>query len=142
MAGNEYAVQVVWVEGLQFVARGLESESAFVLDGSVDSGGLGHGMRPTEVLLCAMAGCSAMDVIHILRKMRQQVTGLSVNVLGIRGEEYPRPVQTATVEYVVHGTDLSEGAVSRAIELSEQKYCGVMNTLKTEIKTSYRIEAE
>jgi putative redox protein len=140
MAQNEYRTQVQWVEGLQFVARGLGSGSAIVLDGSEESGGMGQGMRPFEALLNAVAGCSSMDVVLILQKMRQQVTGLTVNVVGERGDEYPRPLVRATVEYVVRGHDLSPQAVERAVRLSQEKYCGVMASLKAKIEATFRIE--
>ena len=101
-----------------------------------------QGVRPTEALLSAVAGCSGMDVLIVLRKMRQDVTGLTINVTGVRAEEYPRPVVTATVEYVVRGHQVSEASVARAVSLSETKYCGVMASLKAEITTRYRVEEE
>ncbi len=142
MAGAGYRAQVKWVEGLQFVARGLGSETAFVLDGAVEDGGLGQGLRPFEALLSAMAGCSAMDVVLILQKMRQEITGLTVNVVGERADDYPRPLVKATLEYVVRGRQLSPQAVERAVRLSREKYCGVIASLKTEVQTSYRIEED
>jgi putative redox protein len=140
VAGAEYRAQVKWIEGLQFVARGLGSETAIVLDGAVENGGLGQGLRPFEALLSAMAGCSAMDVVLILQKMRQEVTGLTVNVVGERGEEHPRPLVRATIEYVVRGQGLSPQAVERAVRLSQTKYCGVIASLKTEVQATYRVE--
>lgn len=142
MAGAEVRAQIKWVEGLQFVARGLGSETAIVLDGAVESGGLGQGMRPFEALLCSLASCSAIDMFLILQKMRQQITGLSVDVIGVRGDEYPRPLVRATLEYVVRGVGVSPQAVERAIDLSQTKYCGVMASLKTEFHSSYRIEPD
>jgi putative redox protein len=141
MSGKEYHIQATWVSGMQFVARGLESQSAIVMDAPEESGGAGQGMRPTEALLSAVAACSGMDVISILRKMRQNISGVTVNVTGVRAEEYPRAIVHATVEYVVTGTQVSDQAVARAVSLSETKYCGVMASLKAEVLTRYRIEA-
>lgn len=140
MAGDTYRVQLKWVEGLQFVARGLESQTAIVLDGATESGGLGQGMRPFEALLCALAGCTGMDVISILAKMRQEVTDFVINIKGERAPEHPRPLVRATLEYVIHGS-VTPQAVERAINLSQERYCGVKASLKTEILTTYRIEA-
>jgi len=139
---SQVGVQVAWREGMQFVARGLSSQASFIMDASEEHGGASQGVRPTEALLAALAGCSGMDVVSILRKMRQQVTGLTINVTGERSEAYPRSVEEATVEYVVRGHQVSEAAVARAIELSRSKYCGVMASLKTRISTSYRVEEE
>lgn len=140
MAETAYRAQVKWVEGLQFVARGLGSQTAFVLDGGVENGGLGQGLRPFETLLASMAGCTAMDVVLILQKMRQPITGLLVNILGERGEEYPRPLVRATLEYVVSGSQISPQAVERAVRLSQEKYCGVIASLKTQIEATFRIQ--
>jgi putative redox protein len=137
---TEYRAQVKWVEGLQFVARGLGSQTACVRDGSVENGGLGQGLRPFEALLASMASCSAMDVVLILQKMRQPITGLVVNVVGERGEEQPRPLVRATLEYVVSGSDVSLQAVERAVRLSQEKYCGVIASLKTKLEATCRIE--
>ena len=140
MAGAEVRVQAKWVEGMQFQSTGVSSQATFSMDASEEAGGSGQGVRPFEALLSAVAGCSGMDIILILRKMKQDVTGLTINVAGTRGEEYPRPLEHATVEYVVRGNQLSESAVSRAVSLSATRYCGVMASLKADIETSYVIE--
>lgn len=142
MAGSETKIQAEWVEGMRFVARGLGSQATFDMDAAAESGGASQGVRPTEALLSAVAGCSGMDILIVLRKMKQDVTGLTINVTGVRGEEYPRPVEAATVEYIVRGRQVSEASVARAVRLSETKYCGVMASLKAEITTSYRVEEE
>jgi putative redox protein len=98
-----------------------------------------------ELLLVALAGCTGMDVIAILRKKRQQVTGYEVLVRGVRAQEHPRVYTHITVEHLVTGHNVDPAALARAIELSEAKYCGVSKTLdKTaRIETAYRIiEAE
>jgi putative redox protein len=136
---KEYRVEAEWVSGMQFVGRGLESQGTFVMDAPEEAGGAGQGVRPTEALLSAVAACSGMDVIGILQKMRQDVTGMTVRVTGVRTDEYPRPIVTAAAEYVVAGHGLEESAVARAVRLSAEKYCGVMASLKAEISTTFRI---
>ena len=141
-AEGVYEGQVTWVEGLQFVARGLGSKAAFILDGEAAHGGLDSGVRPMEALLLSLAGCTGMDVVSVLRKKRQHVTAFHVNVSGIRATEHPKRYVRIDLEYVVRGYDISERAVTRAIELSQSKYCGVTASLNSEIVTSFRIEAE
>jgi len=137
-----YEAGVTWVEGLQFVAHGERSGATIVLDGAAQHGGLDRGARPMEALLLSLASCTGMDVISILRKKRQVVTGFWVHARGIRAEEHPKRFVRIELEYVVRGRDVSEAAVARSIELSKTKYCGVTASLNAEIVHSYRIETE
>ena len=99
---------------------------------------------PMELLLLALGGCTGVDVISILRKKRQRVTGYHIAVRGERRAEHPRAYTRLEVRHVLRGHDLSEKAVAQAIELSEQKYCSVAATLRpaAEIVSSYEIIAE
>jgi putative redox protein len=94
------------------------------LDAAEHGGGHNEGFRPMELLLVGLAGCTGMDVISILRKKRQEVTGYEVHVTGVRAEDHPMVFVEITVEHVVTGHHLQPGAVARAIELSEERYCG------------------
>ena len=96
---------------------------------------------PMELLLIALGGCTAVDVISILKKKREQVTDYRVEVRGTRREEHPRAFTRMEVRHVVRGKGVSEKAVASAIELSETKYCSVAATLRAgvEIVTSYEI---
>ena len=96
---------------------------------------------PMELLLVALGGCTAVDVISILKKKREQVTDYRVEVRGARREEHPRAFTRMEVRHVVRGRGVSERAVASAIELSETKYCSVAATLRpgVEIVTSYEI---
>ncbi len=94
------------------------------LDAAVDHGGQDTGFRPMELLLVGLAGCTGRDVISILRKKRQEVTGYEVRVRGERAEDHPMVFTTITVEHVVTGHHVDPAAVARAVELSEAKYCG------------------
>lgn len=128
------------VEGMQFVAES-GSGHAIVLDSDPSVGGKNTGPRPMELVLMGLAGCTAMDVISILRKKRQPVEGLEVNVQAERAESHPKVYTKIHVEYVVYG-DVDEKAAQHAIELSEGKYCSVAAMLRktAEITWSYRIE--
>jgi putative redox protein len=94
------------------------------LDAAEHGGGHNEGFRPMELLLVGLAGCTGMDVISILRKKRQDVTGYEVHVTGVRAEEPPMVFVEITVEHIVTGHHIQPEAVARAIELSKERYCG------------------
>ncbi len=110
------------------------------LDSSKDVGGHEAGIRPVELLLTALAGCTAMDVISILRKKRQEITGLDVRVEGQRAEEHPRVFTEIWVHYTVTGFKVDPAAVERAIELSRDKYCSAAATLRHTAQLHYDFE--
>lgn len=83
------------------------------------------GPSPMDVVLAGLAGCTGIDVVSTLHKMRQDVTDLRIDVRGTRAETYPQVYTAITVEYIVTGHNLREEAVQRAVELSETKYCSV-----------------
>ncbi len=135
--------QVTWVDGMQFVGE-AGSGHAVVLDGRENVGGRNTGLRPLELMLVGLAGCTAMDVVHILKRKRQQVTDLQVQVEAERADDHPRVYTTITLKYIVCGHNLSEKAVVDSIELSEKKYCSASAMLgKTaEINYTYQIIQE
>lgn len=101
------------------------AESGFRLNmgATPDLGGDDDGFRPMELVLLGLAGCTAMDVISILRKKRQHVTGFEVQAHAERAQEHPRVFTDITIKYIVEGINVDPEAVRRAIELSETKYC-------------------
>ncbi len=109
--------------GMRFVAESGSGHHV-TLDADEHGGGQNAGFRPMELLLAGLAGCTGMDVISILRKKRQQVTAYEVHVTGRRAEDYPMVFVEISVEHVVTGHHLQAEAVARAIELSEERYCG------------------
>ena len=135
-------VAVTWVQNEQFVASGGGGHS-IVLD-APGKRATWQGFKPSELLLAALGGCTAVDVIGILRKQRQRVSGLRVTVRGEQREEYPRPFERIAVHYEVRGQDVAEAAVARAISLSEEKYCSVAATLRgvATITSSFTIVEE
>jgi len=134
---------VTYVKGLQFVGEG-SSNHAIVLDGDSSVGGHNSGLRPMELLLIGIGGCSGMDIISILKKKKQDVTGLEINVNGAQAADYPKKFNNINLEFVVKGKNISEEAVKRAIDLSMNKYCSVKATLdgSATITFSYRITEE
>ena len=131
---------VIFTGGMQFVAS-ADSEHAVVMDADADSGGNNTGSRPMELLLMGIGGCSGMDIISILRKKKQQVTGLEAKVSGNMADDYPHKYTEITIEYIVRGKGVAEEAVKRAVQLSMEKYCSVKATLEgsAKINFSYRI---
>lgn len=112
-----------------------------MLDTGVDSGGQNQGPTPMELLLMGTAGCTAMDVISILRKKRQDVTGYQVRIHGIRAPTEPNVFTDITLEHIITGRNVSEAAVARAIELSVTKYCSayIMMSKTAQMTVTHRI---
>ena len=131
---------VTLVDGMQFVVE-TPSGHSLTIDSVPEVGGRDTGPRPMELLVAGVAGCTAMDVISILRKMQQKVTGLKVEVSGEQASEHPRKLIGLHIEYMVIGYDLSENSVARAIGLSETRYCPAMASLRpgVPITSSYTI---
>lgn len=118
------------------------SQGRVTVDVGAGDGGTSAGPSPMELLLVALAGCTGMDTISILRKKRQQVTGYVIDVRGVRADDHPRVYTAITVEHLVTGHAVDPQAVRRAIELTETKYCpvGAMLGKATTITHSFRIE--
>ena len=134
-------VSVRWLEKLQFVGTD-SSKHSVVLSSQDDENGVG--MKPSELMLVALGGCSAYDVVNILTKKRKKLTGLEVSV---SAEQLPDPPWTFVkihMSYRLRGRDLTEKAVQDAIKLSKDKYCSVGATLsaRAEITYDYVIEEE
>jgi putative redox protein len=134
--------KVTWVEDMQFVGQG-ETGHAIVMDVSEEAGGHDAGARPMEVLLMGVLGCTAMDVISILKKKRQPVKGLKIFATGDRAAEHPKYYTKIHLEYVAYG-DVDLEALERSAQLSEDKYCSAIATVrgKAEITRSCRVEKE
>jgi len=132
---------VTWKGDLEFEALGASGHT-LTLDAAPSVGGHDAGFRPMELLAVGLAGCTAMDVISILQKKRQEVTRFEVKVSGKRAPEHPKRYTELHIEYLVKGHAIRPEAVERAIELSQTKYCSAYATLQPAlpITTSYRIE--
>jgi putative redox protein len=132
-------VEVTWVQNEQFVATDSTKHSIVL-----STGHEGTGSKPSDLLLIALGACSAVDVVNILNKKRQKLTGLQVHVSGEQDADPPWTFRKIHVEYVVRGKGLSEKAVQQAIELSEDKYCSVAATVRgvAEITSSFQIVEE
>jgi putative redox protein len=114
--------KVTWQNGMQFTAV-ADSGHAITLDADASVGGNDLGSRPMELMLLSLAGCTAMDVISILRKKRQAVTGFEVRTNAERSDTHPKVFTAVTIEYIITGYNIDPAAVERAIDLSEKAYC-------------------
>lgn len=135
--------KIKYVDGMQFVGE-ASSGHAIVMDGDPKVGGRNTAVRPTELLLIGLGGCSGMDVVSILKKKKQYITGVEINVSGKKAEGYPQKFTDIVMEFVVSGRNISEEAVKRSVELSMEKYCSVKATLEgcAKITFSYKIIEE
>ncbi|HKK07083.1 MAG TPA: OsmC family protein [Gammaproteobacteria bacterium] len=136
--------RIRWVQDAMFVAESGSGHSV-VLDGPPDAGGRDLGIRPMEMLLLGMGGCTAFDVVHILRKARQPVTDCVAELQAERAETDPKVFTHIHVHFMVTGKGLKEAQVKRAVELSAEKYCSasIMLSKAVEITHDYEIrEAE
>ncbi len=113
---------VRWQGGLSFMGS-ADSGFAISLGADPSVGGADDGLRPMELIALGLAGCTAMDVISILRKKRQQVEDFEVHVHARRADEHPKVFTAAEIEYLISGYQVDEQAVRRAIELSSTTYC-------------------
>ena len=133
---------VKWLDGAAFVGES-GSGHAMVIDGAPQAGGRNIGPRPMEMMLIGLGGCSAFDVVLILRKSRQAVTDCRVELEAERADTAPRVFTRIHMVFVVSGKELRESAVRRAVNLSAEKYCSATAMLRAsvEITHEYRIEA-
>jgi putative redox protein len=123
-----------WKEKMQFVGQAGDSPSV-ILDNPDGK----TGPTPMEMVLMGIAGCTAMDVISIMRKKRAHVTGFQVNITGERADDHPRRYTKVFIEFVLEGKGLSPKDVERSIEVSATKYCSAIASVSAPVETSYRI---
>jgi len=125
-----------YVKGLQFVGS-ASSGHAIVIDANPEVGGDNTGLRPMELLLISLGGCAGMDAVSILKKKKQNITGMEILVKGRQADLFPRQFSDISLEFIVKGKDMSEEAVKRSIDISMNKYCSVKASLDTSLKVSF-----
>lgn len=131
------------IEGMAFLGE-AGSGHTVVMDGSPEYGGRNIGIRPMELLLVGLAGCTAFDVVQILRKGRENVADCVVEVSAERAGEDPKVFTAIHLDYIVKGKGLAEAKVKRAIELSKEKYCSasIMFGKTAKITHAWKVESE
>jgi len=131
--------RVKWVEEATFIGESA-SGHAVVMDGPPESGGRNLGIRPMEMLLLGMGGCTAFDVVMILKKARQAVSDCVVELESERADSEPRVFTRIHVHFVVTGSGLSDKQVARAVELSAEKYCSASIMLGKSVDITHDYE--
>ena len=133
---------VKWVDGAMFLGES-GSGHTLVMDGAAEQGGRKLGIRPMEALLLGVGGCSAYDVMAMLRKARQQVVDCRVEMQAERADAVPAVFTAINLHFVVSGVALKETQVKRAVELSAEKYCSASIMLReagVALTHSYAVE--
>lgn len=133
--------RIKWVEDVVFMGES-GSGHAIVMDGPEDHGGRNLGARPMETLLIGMGGCASFDVVHILKKSRQEVTDCVAEIEAERADEVPSVFTKIHLKFIVRGRNLKAKQVARAVELSAEKYCSASIMLSSggvEISHSYEV---
>ena len=121
--------KITWVEGALLVAEG-GSGHTITMDGAAEIGGHNLASRPMEVLLMGMGGCTAIDVVSMLKKQRQDIEGVEVSLVAERAEDHPKVYTSVKLVYTVRGRNLNKALVERAVSLSDEKYCSATAMVK------------
>ncbi len=138
---SQGAVEIRWVEGEFFVGQDRYGNT-LTIGSTPDREPEWRGVKPADLLMLGLIGCSGYDLVTILQKQRQKIAGISIRATGEQLDEEPFAFIKIQIEYRVRGTNVNSDFVKRAIELSEQKYCSVYNTLKNTVQltSSFKIE--
>jgi putative redox protein len=134
---SKQEIKIDWLENMAFKTDINGHE--MTIDASTEGGGENRGPRPKPLMLVALAGCTGMDVVSILKKMRVEVEAFSVKVVGDMTEEHPKHFTRMHVIYEFKGKDLPMDKLVKAVTLSDEKYCGVSATLKKGLKITHEI---
>ena len=136
--------KVKWVDGAMFVGESGSGHTV-VMDGPEDHGGRNMGVRPMEMILLGLGGCASFDVVSILKKSRQSVSGCEAQLQAERRDGVPSPFTKIHICFVVSGQGLKESQVERAVKLSAEKYCSASIMLEAagvELSHSFEIVEE
>ncbi|BCG64090.1 MAG: putative redox protein [Methyloprofundus sp.] len=132
-------VRVKWVDGMMFLGES-ESGHTVIMDGPPDLGGRNMGIRPMEMLLLGMGGCTSFDVMQILQKGRNDIVDCVAEISAERVDTIPKVFSKIHVHFVVTGRDLKEAVVARAVKLSAEKYCSASIMLEKSVEISHDFE--
>ncbi|MCF2874561.1 MULTISPECIES: OsmC family protein [unclassified Tenacibaculum] len=132
-----HTVTTVWKENMQFETDNPSGHKVLI-DTSEENGGNNSGLGPKAMMLSSLAGCSGLDVVSLLKKMRTSVNDFKMEVTGELTEEHPKYYDKVTVDYHFYGDNLDEDKINKAVKLSIDKYCGVMEMFRkfAEVKTA------
>ena len=128
--------KIKWMQDVSFKGSS-ETGHEVVLDGPEELGGKGLGMRPMEMMLIGMGGCTSFDVVTILKRSRQQITGCIAEIEATRADKIPKVFTSIHIHFLIKGIGLQEKAVERAVELSANKYCSASIMLGKSVKITH-----
>ena len=128
--------KIKWMQDVSFKGSS-DSGHEVILDGPKELGGKDLGMRPMEMMLIGMGGCTSFDVVTILKRSRQEITGCIAEIEATRADEIPKVFTSIHIHFLIKGIDLQEKAVQRAVELSANKYCSASIMLGKSVKITH-----
>lgn len=131
-------VTTTWKGKMKFESDN-PSGHTLIIDAGEDTGGEGLGHRPKALMLSALAGCSGLDVISILNKMKVELEDYKMVIEGVLTDEHPKFYHEVNVEYHFYGRNLNENKIKKAVQLSDDKYCGVMEMFKRFAKININV---
>ena len=131
--------RIKWLDHMSFVGES-DSGHSVVMDSAAEAGGRNLGVRPMEMLLLGLGGCTAFDVVSILRKSRQQIADCEVEIEAERADEIPRVFTKIHLHFIVSGKKLDLDKVARAVDLSADKYCSASRMLGKTADISHDFE--
>ena len=131
--------RIKWLDHMSFVGESGSGHSV-VMDGAPDAGGRNLGVRPMEMLLLGLGGCTAFDVVSILHKSRQQMVDCEVEIEAERAEEIPKVFTSIHIHFIVSGRDLDPNNVAKAVDLSADKYCSASRMLEKSAAITHDFE--
>lgn len=134
----KHEANIRWAGRMTFVGK-AGSNHLIPMDSGPEFGGESAATKPMEMLLIGLGGCTGMDVASVLSKMRQDFTGIEMNITAERSEEHPTPYTKIDLEYVIYGRGMDEEKVKRAVELSQEKYCSVSAMLRKACPVNYTV---
>ncbi len=130
---------VKWLDHMSFVGESGSGHSV-VMDGPPDDGGRDMGVRPMEMVLLGMGGCTAFDVVHILKKGRQQITDCHVELEAERAADVPKVFTKIHAHYIIKGKSLDAKKIERAVAMTAEKYCSVSIMLAATVEITHDFE--
>ena len=138
--GSTNHITTKWLGGMTFESNN-PSGIDLTIDASPEDGGEGKGFRPKALMLTSLAGCSGLDIAGLIKKMKLDVDAFTIETIANLTDEHPKYYDSVTIEYHFHGSNLEEKKLQRAVDLSVEKYCGVMEMFRRfatlEIKTVF-----
>ena len=138
-AKHTMKARIKWVQDAEFVGESGSGHSV-VMDGPPEFGGANKGVRPMEMILLGLGGCTAFDVVLILKKSRQEVSDCVVELHADRALQDPKVFKKIHIHFIVTGTDLKESMVQRAVNLSAEKYCSASIMLSKAVAITHDFE--